>query len=178
MQLIKKYANRKLYHINRKQYITLEGIAQLVQGGDSVQVLDNETGDDITASTLAQVVLLARRGSGGLLPTNVLTGLIQTGGDTIASLRRAVVASLGGLDLVDLEIVRRIDTLQSQGAIDATEAGRMRSLLMQAPAKSNDLALLPTRSDVERLKMQIDELSRTVEQIVQTQPPLDRKDES
>src|SRR6266540_6478215 len=57
MQLIKKYANRKLYHTNRKQYITLEGIAALIQAGESVQVLDNETGDDITASILTQVVL-------------------------------------------------------------------------------------------------------------------------
>src|SRR6266498_4059994 len=34
MQTIKKYANRKLYHTNRKQYITLDGIAALIQAGD------------------------------------------------------------------------------------------------------------------------------------------------
>jgi len=171
VQLIKKYANRKLYHTNRKQYITLEGVAQLVQGGDSVQVLDNESGEDITASTLAQVVLQARRG--GLLPTNVLTGLIQTGGDTIASLRRALVTSLGGLDLVDLEIVRRIDTLQSQGVIDTSEAGRLRHLLLHTAAKTNDLALLPTRSDVDRLKAQLDDLAKTVEQLLHAQQSVD-----
>ena len=48
MQLIKKYANRKLYHTNQKQYITLEGIARLVQDGEPVQVLDNESGEEIT----------------------------------------------------------------------------------------------------------------------------------
>ncbi|RMD76579.1 MAG: pesticidal protein Cry15Aa, partial [Chloroflexi bacterium] len=50
MHIIKKYANRKLYHTNEKRYITLDGIAQLVQKGETVQVLDNETGDDITAN--------------------------------------------------------------------------------------------------------------------------------
>lgn len=57
MQTIKKYANRKLYHIDRKQYITLEGIAALVQAGEQVRVIDNETGEDITAQILAQVAL-------------------------------------------------------------------------------------------------------------------------
>jgi len=80
VQLIKKYANRKLYHTNQKQYITLEGIAKLVEAGDSVQVLDNETGEDITTSTLAQVVLLARRGRSTILSTKLLTGLIQASG--------------------------------------------------------------------------------------------------
>lgn len=168
MQLIKKYANRKLYHTNRKQYITLDGIAQLVQNGDSVQVLDNETGEDITTSTLAQVVLLARRG--GTLPTNVLTGLIQASGDTLASLRRAVVTSLGGLDLVDLEIVRRIDMLVAQGHIDTSEADRMRHLLIHAEAKHSDLALLPSRNDVDRLKTQLDSLTQTVEQLLRAHP--------
>jgi polyhydroxyalkanoate synthesis repressor PhaR len=178
VQLIKKYANRKLYHTNRKQYITLEGIAQLVQGGDSVQVLDNETGDDITASTLAQVVLLARRGGGRLLSTNVLTGLIQTSGETIGSLRRAIVTSLGGVDLVELEIVRRIEALQAGGMIDAKEAGRMQYLLLHAASKPAELALLPTHSDIDRLKAQLDDLTKTVEQLVHTQKPSDNDDGS
>jgi PHB/PHA accumulation regulator DNA-binding domain. len=31
MQTIKKYANRKLYHIDRKQYITLEALLHWFQ---------------------------------------------------------------------------------------------------------------------------------------------------
>src|SRR5215218_6077356 len=93
MQTIKKYANRKLYHTNRKQYITLEGIAALIQAGEPVQVTDNETGADITASILAQVAVQAR---GGRLPTQVLTGLIEAGGDTLAGVRRSLWVTLGG----------------------------------------------------------------------------------
>src|SRR3712207_2702998 len=107
MQLIKKYANRKLYHTNRKQYITLEGIAALIQAGEAVQVLDNETGEDITSSILTQVVLQSRA-SGERLPTNVLTGLIQAGGDTIAGMRRSFWSTLGGASMVDSEISRRL----------------------------------------------------------------------
>ena len=103
MQTIKKYANRKLYHTNRKQYITLDGIAALIQAGDPVQVLDNETGEDITAQILTQVVLQTRSG-GDRLPTQVLTGLIQAGGDTIAGVRRSFWSAIGGTSVVDSEI--------------------------------------------------------------------------
>ena len=162
MQLVKKYANRKLYHTNRKQYITLDGIAQLLQGGEVVQVLDNESGADITASTLAQVVLQARRG--GLLPTTVLAGVINAGGDTIASLRRGLLTSIGSLGVVNAEIERRIDALLARGDIRADEAGRMRRLMLGQPDAA---AELPDHTEVDRLKSQVDDLARLVEQLVQ-----------
>ena len=163
MQLVKKYANRKLYHTNRKQYITLEGIAQLLQDGEVVQVLDNESGDDITASTLAQVVLQARRG-GSMLPTTVLAGVINAGGDTLASLRRGLLTSLGAQTEVNAEIERRIDALLASGAVRSDEATRMRRLLLGLPTE--ELAL-PDRSDVDHLKHQVDDLARIVEQLLQ-----------
>src|SRR5918912_1858988 len=103
MHTIKKYSNRTLYHTNSKQYITLEGIAALIQAGEQVQVLDNETGEDITSSILTQVVLQSR-GGGDRLPTQVLTGLIRAGGDTIAGMRRSIWSAVGGARLIDTAI--------------------------------------------------------------------------
>ncbi|HMP41600.1 MAG TPA: polyhydroxyalkanoate synthesis regulator DNA-binding domain-containing protein, partial [Roseiflexaceae bacterium] len=40
MHTIKKYANRKLYHLDRKQYITLERIGELVQAGEPLRVIE------------------------------------------------------------------------------------------------------------------------------------------
>lgn len=165
MQLVKKYANRKLYHTNRKQYITLDGIAQLLQHGEVVQVLDNESGHDITASTLAQVVLQARRG-GSLLPTTVLAGVINAGGDTLASLRRSLLTSIGGLGVVNAEIERRIDALLAGGDISADDAGRMRRLLLGQPMPTLEQHALSNSNDVDRLKAQVDDLARTVEQLL------------
>ena len=47
--LIKRYANRKLYNTASSRYITLRGIAELLERGEEVKVLDNETGEDMTA---------------------------------------------------------------------------------------------------------------------------------
>jgi polyhydroxyalkanoate synthesis repressor PhaR len=162
MQTIKKYANRKLYHVNRKQYITLEGIAGLIQAGEQVRVTENETGEDITAPILAQVALQAR-GERGWLPPNILTGLIRTGGDTITGLHRSLWTTIGGVSFVDAEIARRLDDLVASGSLAPAEAERIRSLLTPSHAAEHDL---PSRSDVERLRVQVDELAAAIERLV------------
>jgi polyhydroxyalkanoate synthesis repressor PhaR len=164
VQTIKKYANRKLYHTNRKQYITLDGIAELIRAGEQIQVVDNETGEDITASILAQVVAQTR-GRGSLLPTNVLTDLIQAGGETIAEMRRSIWDRLGGAALVDTEIGRRLERLRDEGVLEAEEAERLRRLLLSAePALAPDLLpQVPSRTDLARLTEQVDTLTAAVE---------------
>jgi polyhydroxyalkanoate synthesis repressor PhaR len=167
MQTIKKYANRKLYHTNRKQYITLDGIAELIRTGEQIQVVDNESGEDITASILAQVVAQTR-GRGGLLSTHVLTDLIQAGGETIAEVRRSIWDRLGGTALVDAEISRRLERLRDEGALGVEEAERLRHLLLRAePALAPDeLHQVPSRTDLARLNEQVDALATAVEQLL------------
>ncbi len=172
MHLIKKYANRKLYHTNQKQYITLEGIARLVQDGEAVQILDNETGDDITSGILAQVVLHARGRSGPQLPTQLLTGLIQIGGDTISNLRRTLASTLAGSEVIASEIDRRIDFLVANGLLTAEDSQHWRQLLTrtdfgpQIEGLDPEVAEVPSRRDVFRLHQQVDQLSAIVEQLL------------
>lgn len=167
MQTIKKYANRKLYHTNRKQYITLEGIATLIQAGDQVQVLDNETGEDITAQILTQVVLQTR-GGGDRLPTQVLTGLIQAGGDTIAGVRRSFWSAIGGASVMDAEIKRRLDQLYSDGRIDAIELARLQELLLHTTpdSPSSEGSEMPSHHDIAHLRDQVEALTAVVDQLL------------
>lgn len=173
MHTIKKYANRKLYHTNRKQYITLDGIARLVQDDEPVQILDNETGEDITASILAQVVLQARGRRIPQLPATLLTGMIQLGGDTVASLRHTLFTSLGGTDLIESEIDRRLNTLVDRGDITPDEQLRWRLLLLRREFTDSTSAYIdgqpiavPSRNDVVRLHAQVDALADIVDQLL------------
>jgi len=172
MQIIKKYANRKLYHTNQKQYITLDGIARLVQDGAPVQILDNETSEDITSSILAQVVLQARGRSAPQIPTQLLTGLIQIGGDTLSNLRRTLFSSLGGNDLIDAEISRRVDHLVAEGALSAEDGTRWRLLLLRSEFNPDaadahaEQPEVPSRNDVVRLHSQVDALAEIVDQLL------------
>lgn len=172
MQIIKKYANRKLYHTNRKQYITLEGIARLVQNGEPVQVLDNESGEDITSTILAQIVLNNRGRNGSPLPANLLANLIQIGGDTLSGVRRALFASLGGFDLVAAEVTYRLRSLVEEDELSLQEAARIEKLLLQRefsdPDAANGIAAvdLPSRNDVVNLHSQVDALSALIEELL------------
>ena len=167
MQTIKKYANRKLYHTNRKQYITLDGIAALIQAGDPVQVLDNESGEDITAQILTQVVL-QMRGGGDRLPTQVLTGLIQAGGDTIAGVRRSFWSAIGGTSVVNAEIKRRLDQLHADARIDAAELARLHELLLHGHADTTHAegSEMPSHRDIVHLRDQVEALTAVVDQLL------------
>ena len=55
--LIKRYANRKLYNTDSSRYITLKGISELVRDGRDIQVIDNESGKDITPVVLSQILV-------------------------------------------------------------------------------------------------------------------------
>jgi polyhydroxyalkanoate synthesis repressor PhaR len=164
MQIIKKYANRKLYHTNRKQYITLEGIGLLIQAGDRVQVVDNETGEDITASILSQVALQSRGKRNSLSP-QLLTDLIQTGGDTLAGLGRSMLAALSGSLHFDDELRLRVQRLRDDGTIQADEASRILQLLLHAEITENN-GTLPAPGDLARLNAQVDALTAIVEQLL------------
>lgn len=54
--LIRKYANRKLYDTATSRYVTLAGIWELVCAGHDVRVVEHDTGNDITAVVLSQIV--------------------------------------------------------------------------------------------------------------------------
>ena len=55
-RVIKRYSNRKLYDTKDSRYVTLLQIAEMVRTGEEVQIIDNNTKDDLTEVTLAQII--------------------------------------------------------------------------------------------------------------------------
>jgi polyhydroxyalkanoate synthesis repressor PhaR len=88
--LIKRYANRKLYNTETSRYITLKGIAKLLDGGEEVRVVDNETGEDITKVALGQILVDTER-THVSAPDNLLSQILGKGGDALyEALRKGV----------------------------------------------------------------------------------------
>lgn len=77
--LIKKYSNRRLYDTAHKTYVTLDDISELIRAGNEVQVIDTQTGDDITKVILIQVVWESEKNKQDILPTSFLHMLIKYG---------------------------------------------------------------------------------------------------
>lgn len=80
---IKRYANRKLYDTEANSYVSLSDIAGLVRQGETVKVIDNETGDDLTEQTLTQIILEEGRRGNSLISTEVLHDLLREGHRTV-----------------------------------------------------------------------------------------------
>ena len=55
-RIIKRYSNRKLYDTKDSRYVTLLQIAEMVRTGEEVQIIDNNTKEDLTEVTLAQII--------------------------------------------------------------------------------------------------------------------------
>jgi polyhydroxyalkanoate synthesis repressor PhaR len=85
--VIKKYANRRLYHTGTSSYVTLEDLAKMVRNGDDFLVHDAKSGDDITRSVLTQIIFEQENKEGqNLLPVTFLRQLIRFYGDSMQSL--------------------------------------------------------------------------------------------
>ncbi len=183
MKIIKRYPNRKLYDLERKRYVTLDDIALMIQDGEDVQVLDHDTGEDLTTVTLSQIIFEREKKRSGFLPQTVLTLLVRTGGGTLDYLRRSLQTSLGVLRMLEEEIDRRLEMLVSKGEMAQEEAERLRqeifagseALREALPDLRLEAALarlgVPTSKDIEVLQKQVEELTARVEQLLQqTQP--------
>ena len=83
--IIKKYANRRLYDTESSAYITLERLAQMVRQKKQFRVVDAKSGEDITRSVLAQIIMDEESRGATMLPVNFLRQLISMYGDSMQS---------------------------------------------------------------------------------------------
>lgn len=173
MAVIKRYPNRKLYDTDAKKYITLEGIAALIREGEEVQVIDHNTGEDLTALTLSQIIFEQEKKGGGFLPKSVLTSLVQAGGDTVNTLRRGLTAPLDLFRQVDDEIDRRLQGLISRGELAKEEGLRLRrKLLNREPSTDEEIERvlaahgIPRKEEIQKLNEQIETLAAKLESLL------------
>ncbi len=130
MPVIKRYPNRKLYDTTAKQYVSLDGVADMIRRGEPVQVVDHATGEDHTTLVLTQIIAEEEKRGVGFLPLDVLTGLVEAGGNTLATLRQRLTAPLDLLRQVDDEIQARVEKLVALGELAEDEGRRLAQRLL------------------------------------------------
>ena len=170
--LIKRYANRKLYNTETSRYITLKGIGELLELGEDVRVVDNETGEDISSATLSQIPVDGERGNRGV-PESVLSELIQKGGEafidavkrgvgdaseSIGDLQRNVRSAISSHEQDALNLRETWESLRREWRADFDAS--LQSALERVLGSLD----LPRRSDIETLNENLDRLARALEQ--------------
>jgi polyhydroxyalkanoate synthesis repressor PhaR len=85
-RVIKRYANRKLYDTQRSKYVTLDQIADMIRSGEDVKIVDNNSKEDLTTITLAQIIFEEEKKQKSFLPLGAMKNIIQSGGERIEEL--------------------------------------------------------------------------------------------
>lgn len=180
MRLIKKYPNRKFYDTEEKRYVSLDDIASLVRAGEDIQVVENESGEDITTLVLSQI-LREQGKKGQVLPQSLLTALIRRGTASLEQLSNYFRSSVEALLALDQELQDSINDLAERGEISLAEAQELREELLDSVGHSQraaeetilqeiEASLLrldvPSQSDLEGLDTQLEEIEAKVDSLL------------
>lgn len=82
-RVIKKYPNRRLYDTQISSYITIDEVRQLVVDGESFEVRDAKSGEDLTRTVLLQIISEHEEHGSPLFSTQLLSQLIRFYGDSL-----------------------------------------------------------------------------------------------
>jgi len=139
--LIKKYANRKLYDTHTSHYVTLEGIADLVRDGHTIQVVDRDSGQDLTQVILSQIVLSEeKRGPARLM---------DAGADALHDRGQALLDYVRKTLNVPGDLVGQVE--RRRGDVEA--------MVDDAIERALRRLRIPSRHDMDSINQRLDQLS-------------------
>lgn len=131
-RLIKRYGSRKLYDTSESRYVGLDDIAGFVRAGETVRVVDNRSGDDVTAVILTQVISEEGRSGAGTLSPGFLHDLLRVGEQALRLGESAVEAGIEqARTRVDTLTRRTVERLRPSGPLAEArdEMDRLRARL-------------------------------------------------
>ncbi len=140
-RVIKRYANRKLYDTRESRYVTLQQIAKLVREGEDVAIIDNNTKEDLTSVTLAQIIYeeekTASESKRAVASVGTLRQLIQEGGERLmTSLREGPMGKL--IPRREEEDEPPPEPKEPKGAKDAKEGKDPKRSVFASPKEALD----------------------------------------
>ncbi len=186
LRVIKRYSNRKLYDMTDSRYITLDRIAEYVRAGQEIQVVDNQTQEDLTAVILSQILFeQEKRKRGGFLPISTLQSILQSGEKVFErTIAKPVIHARVGAERKVTEWVgeaeKTITRMVKKGGELDGQAGLLKNAIGELLQKRLEefTALIDTRvkaatdamnrlaasslSEVDTLKKRIEDLEKTV----------------
>ena len=181
MHLIKKYANRKLYDTQDKKYVTMGRISEMIKAGEDVSIIDNESGEDITASIVSTLMGKdgGKKGSNENLSSGVLIQLFRRGSGALTDYAKKYLSIWqSAFTLAEDELDHLLKTLVKNKEISKSEGSRLKQEIMGVTGSlkswisdtvdkriSEVMAMmnLPTRDQMAGLNRRIQELEAKIE---------------
>lgn len=84
---IKRYPNRRYYAKHTSQYVSLPEIEEMVTSGQTVEIRDSQSGEDLTRSVLTQIIMERQPEKMSLFPSDMLHFIVRSN-DTMSDFLR------------------------------------------------------------------------------------------
>jgi polyhydroxyalkanoate synthesis repressor PhaR len=166
--LIKKYENRRLYDATNSRYVNLEEVAQMLQNGDDVRVVDATSGEDITRLILTQIIVEDAKAPDSKFPLDILRQMVVASGR--ASQETALRYMKAMLDIYQNSYramspaINPFEFIQNPGA--AARGATVDSPPVEVPEAAPPATSKPAKKseaeDVDGLKQRLAELEKVV----------------
>jgi polyhydroxyalkanoate synthesis repressor PhaR len=114
---IRRYPNRRLYDRSRQRYITLPNIEELVLQGQTVEIQDSQTGEDMTRQILTQILLERHPDKIAMFPVGMLHSMLRANNLVSEFWRRYLRQSLDALENLQRSGVPFVSPLDWMSAI-------------------------------------------------------------
>jgi polyhydroxyalkanoate synthesis repressor PhaR len=126
-RLIKKYANRRLYDASQSRHVTLDDIRGMIHQGESIKVLEDKTGEDITRHILLQVIAEQEHCGRPILSARVLESMIRFYGNAMQGLlgtylERSVETFLQQQDVFQTQMSKVMSNTPLNGMAELTRS--------------------------------------------------------
>jgi len=177
--VIKKYENRRLYDTTNSRYVNLEEVAQLLQQGNDVQVLDAASGEDITRLILTQIIVEDAKTPESNFPLDLLRQMVVTSGR--ASQESALNYMKTMLDLYQSTYrampspLNPFDFMQTSRANQEAPRDRNAPPGPERPPVRETGAASPETTEVTELKSRMAELEKLVSTLAKPKSKRHRK---
>ena len=191
MHIIKKYANRKMYDRTAKQYITMDQLSELIKSGEEVQIVDNSTGEDLTASIVSQLIGREKKEDHRGISSRVLMQLLRKGGGTLGDYARKYTSLWqSAFSMAEDEIDKLINRLVKDKELSRSEGSNLKNEIVgytdflkgwisdsidKRISDALDVMNLPTKDRVNELADRIDALEEKVAKLEKAPPKVVKK---
>ena len=187
MHLIKKYANRKMYDTTDKRYISRDQLAELIKKGEEVAIIDNRTGEDLTASVVSQLIGMDSKDkeNEGAVSSRFLMQLLRKGGGTLTDYAKKYVSLWqGALTMAEDEIDKLVNMLVKNKELSLSEGHRLKKEIVgytnslkgwisesieKRVGDVFDAMNLATNDQIKALSGKVDALDKKVKQLEKAQ---------
>ncbi len=176
-----------MYDTTDKRYISRDQLAELIKKGEEVTIIDNRTGEDLTASVVSQLIGMDSKDkeNEGAVSSRFLMQLLRKGGGTLTDYAKKYVSLWqGALTMAEDEIDKLVNKLVKNKELYLSEGNRLKEEIIgytnslkgwisesinRRVGDVFDAMNLATNDQIKALSDKVDALDKKVKQLEKTQ---------